>query len=88
MGSLGYSLGVKVSGGLVAGNAKAAMKGLADLASDDQDVAALLEGMGDLVDDDGMSGDGDGDGVGDATDDYANALADSDDDMGDLVESD
>ena len=91
MGSLGYSLGVKVSGGLVAGNAKAAMKGLADLASEDQEVAALLEGMGDLVDDDGMSGDSDADGVGDvgdAADDYATALADNDDDMGDLVDAD
>lgn len=91
MGSLGYSLGVKVAGGLVAGNAKQAMKGLADLASEDQEVAALLEGMGDLVDENNSMGDGEGEAmgdVGDAADDYAQALADSDDDVGDLVEAD
>ncbi|MEO7827207.1 MAG: hypothetical protein ABIR60_08710 [Allosphingosinicella sp.] len=88
LGSLGYSLGLKVAGGLVAPNGKAALKGIADLASEDPEMAALLEGVGDLVPDDNMGDENDG--MGDATDDYAAALGDSDDDgndMGDLVDA-
>ena len=74
MGSFGYSMGVKAAGGLVAHNPTTALKGIADMASDNPEMAALLEGLGDLE----PAGMGDTDQVGDASD-YNESL-------GDLVE--
>lgn len=79
MGSFGYSMGVKAAGGLVATSPQAALKGIADMANDDPEMAALLEGLGELTPDNGV---GDVEGA----EDYASALADSDDDLADLVE--
>jgi len=73
MGSFGYSMGVKAAGGLVAHSPTSALKGIADMASDNPEMAALLEGLGDLE-----PGVGDTDQVGDASD-YNESL-------GDLVE--
>ncbi len=79
MGSFGYSVGVKAAGGLVATSPQSALKGIADMANDDPEMAALLEGLGELTPDAG---------VGDSGDDYANALADSEEsDLSDLVEA-
>lgn len=80
MGSFGYSMGVKAAGGLVATSPTAALKGIADMANDDPEMAALLEGLGELAPDNGV-GDVEG------GDDYVNALADADDDLSDLVEA-
>lgn len=79
MGSFGYSMGVKAAGGLVAHSSAGALKGIADMASDNPEMAALLEGLGDIGPDDG---------VGDS-DDYVNALGDSDesDGVGELVDA-
>ena len=87
MGSFGYSMGVKAAGGLVAHSPTGALKGIADMAQDNPEMAALLEGLtpddgvGDITDDMGDVGDGD---------DYAAALAGSDDGdgVGDIVEAD
>ena len=78
MGSFGYSMGVKAAGGLVATSPQAALKGIADMANDDPEMAALLEGLGDLTTD--------GAELADADDDYAAALGESE--VADLVEAD
>jgi hypothetical protein len=81
MGSTGYYAGVKMAGGLVALSPQAALKGIADMAAEDPEMAAQiagLAGMGDVVDDNGL---------GDAADEYNEALGD-DDDMGDVVDAD
>lgn len=82
-GSFGYSMGVKAGGGLVAHSPTAVLKGIADMAAEDPEMAALLEGLGDVVPDDGS-----GRGMGDAASDYSNALGDDDEGVGDLVEAD
>jgi hypothetical protein len=84
MGSFGYSMGVKAAGGLVAHSPTTALKGIADMAQDNPEMAALLEGLtpddgvGDITDDMGDAGD------------YAEALQGSDDGdgVGDIVEAD
>jgi hypothetical protein len=80
MGSFGYSMGVKASGGIVAHSPTTALKGIADMAQDNPEMAALLEGLGDSGNDDG---------IGDASADYVSALGDSDesDGVGDLVDA-
>ena len=79
IGSVGYTQGVKLSGGLVGLNNAHTVQGLAELASDDPEMAALLAGLGDVVDD--------ASGLGDASD-YEDALADAESgDMSDLVEA-
>lgn len=50
IGSFGYSMGVKAAGGLVAHTPTAALKGIADMANSDPEMAALLEGLGDMGD--------------------------------------
>lgn len=42
MGALGYSAAIKLGGGLVAGHKIAALQGLADMAADDPELAALI----------------------------------------------
>jgi hypothetical protein len=84
MGSFGYSMGVKAAGGLVAHSPTTALKGIADMAQDNPEMAALLEGLtpddgvGDITDD-----------MGDASD-YVSALQGSDDGdgVGDIVDAD
>jgi hypothetical protein len=46
MGSVGYSVGVKMGGGMVAHNAAGAIKGLGDMAGEDQALTNLLSGTG------------------------------------------
>jgi hypothetical protein len=79
MGSFGYSMGVKAAGGLVAHSATGALKGIADMASDNPEMAALLEGLGDL---EPSLGDADDGTLGD--NDYNASLGDPDG-MGDLI---
>lgn len=81
MGSFGYSMGVKAAGGLVATTPQAALKGIADMAQADPEMAALLEGLGELTDDSGVGA------LADAGDDYTNALGDENADLADLVEA-
>jgi hypothetical protein len=79
IGATGYTQGVKLGGGLVGLNNAHTVQGLAELASDDPEMAALLAGLGDVVDE--------GRQLGDAAD-YEDALAGEDDgDMSDLVEA-
>lgn len=90
MGSFGYSMGVKAAGGLVAHSPVAALKGIADMASDNPEMAALLEGLGDVGPDDGVGDVGTDDGVGDS-DEYVSALSGADGDgdgVGELVDAD
>ncbi len=78
MGSIGYGVGLKLGGGMVANTKGEVISGLADLAAEDDGIAALLadsEDLGDLV----TAGE-----LADGEDD----LADEDDDMSDLVEAD
>jgi len=86
MGSFGYSMGVKAAGGLVAHSPTTALKGIADMAQENPEMAALLEG---LTPDDGIADLTADDGVGDAGD-YVEALQGSDDGdgVGDLVDND
>ena len=52
MGGLGYTVGVRMGGGLVALTKGQALKGLADLAADDPELEAVIadaDGIGDLV---------------------------------------
>lgn len=83
MGSFGYSMGVKAAGGLVAHSPKKALEGISDMAQENPEMAALLEG---LTPDDGIA---DADDIADAGD-YVEALAGSDDGdgVGDLVDND
>jgi hypothetical protein len=46
MGSVGYAVGVKLGGGMVAHNAAGAIKGLGDMAGEDQNLTNLLSGTG------------------------------------------
>lgn len=46
MGSVGYSVGVKLGGGMVAHDAAGAIKGLGDMAGEDQALTNLLSGTG------------------------------------------
>jgi hypothetical protein len=46
VGSIGYSVGVKMGGGMVAHNAAGAIKGLGDMAGEDQALTNLLSGTG------------------------------------------
>lgn len=46
MGSIGYSVGVKMGGGMVAHDAAGAIKGLGDMAGEDQALTNLLSGAG------------------------------------------
>lgn len=46
MGSIGYSVGVKLGGGMVAHDAPGAIKGLGDMAGEDQALTNLLSGAG------------------------------------------
>ncbi len=72
MGGIGYGIGVKMGGGLVALSKGQALKGIADLAAEDDELAAILadsEDLQDLVD----------------GGDLADGLAD-DDDVSDLVD--
>ncbi len=82
MGSTGYSFGVKMAGGLVATSPQSALKGIADMAAEDPDMAAQiagLAGLGDVVED--------ANGLGDAAEDYNDQLGDVvTDDMADMVE--
>jgi hypothetical protein len=80
--SFGYSVGVKLGGGIVAHSPKGALKGIAEMSQDSPEMAALLEGVEDDVGDadDGV-GDLVEDQVGDAVDEYNEAL-------GDIVEAD
>jgi hypothetical protein len=80
MGSIGYSVGVKMGGGMVAHDAAGAIKGLGDMAGEDQALTnllsgagfgVLLEGLGDgsvqqylSGDDDMLAGGGNGGGAG------------------------
>ncbi len=82
MGSTGYSFGVKMAGGLVALSPQSALKGLADMAAEDPDMAAQIAGLADVVDDGSGMGD-----IGDAADDYNDQLGDVvDDGLSDVVE--
>jgi hypothetical protein len=84
VGSFGYSMGVKAAGGLVAHSPTAALKGIADMAQDNPEMAALLEGLGDVGPDDGVGDVGD-------SDDYVAALSGADGDgdgVGELVDAD
>jgi hypothetical protein len=80
LGSFGYSMGVKAAGGLVAHSPSAALKGIADMAGENPEMAALLEGLGDLQ----PLGDADDGTLGDS--DYNASLGDTDGAMGDLIE--
>jgi hypothetical protein len=77
LGATGYTYGVKFGGGHVALNGMQGLKGLADMAAEDPEVANLIAGLGDVVPDGGQ--------MGDAAGDYNDALADEQD-MGDVVE--
>lgn len=80
IGATGYYAGIKMGGGLVALNKKAALAGLADMAADDPDLAAQIAGLGDVVNDMG-----DDAALGDAANDYNEALSDAED-MADVVD--
>jgi hypothetical protein len=84
VGSFGYSMGVKAMGGLVAHSPATALKGIADMAADNPEMAALLEGLGDVGPDDGVGDVGD-------SDEYVAALSGADGDgdgVGELVDAD
>lgn len=80
VGATGYSMGVKFGGGHVALNGLQGLKGLADMAAEDPEVADLIAGLGDVVPDN----------MGDAAGEYNEALGDDGDQggttMGDVVE--
>lgn len=79
VGATGYGVGVKLGGGHVALNGLQGLKGLADMAADDPEVADLIAGLGDVVPDN----------MGDAAGEYNDALSDDGDQggtMGDVVE--
>ncbi len=79
VGATGYQFGVKFGGGHVALNGLQGLKGLADMAAEDPEVADLIAGLGDVVPDN----------MGDAAGDYNNALAGDDaEGMGDVVSDD
>lgn len=50
IGSLGYSMGIKMGGGMVAPTPGTALKGIADMASEDPELAAMLSDAEDLED--------------------------------------
>ncbi len=76
IGATGYPLGVKFAGGHVALNGMQGLRGLADMAANDPETANLIAGLADVVPDQ----------MGDATSDYDQALADAEDQVGDIVE--
>jgi F0F1-type ATP synthase assembly protein I len=78
VGSTGYHAGVNFGGGMVGLSPAGALKGIADMAADDPEMAAMIAGLGDVVDSDGM---------GDAADEYNEQLEDAEDDMGDVVDA-
>ena len=79
VGAASYGAGVKLGGGHVALNGLQGLKGLADMAAEDPEVADLIAGLGDVVPDDGLGDD-------DAAAGYNAALSDNDDDgIGDVV---
>jgi hypothetical protein len=80
MGSTGYHAGVNLGGGMVGLSPSGALKGIADMSANDPELANLIAGMGDVVEVDDSA-------LGDAADEYNEALADVDDDMGDVVEA-
>jgi hypothetical protein len=82
IGATGYYAGVKLGGGLVALNKRAALAGLADMAADDPDLAAQIAGLGD---DEALGDVVDDGGLGDAAADYEAALAD-DETISDVVD--
>jgi hypothetical protein len=82
MGTVGYSMAVKLGGGYVALTKAGALQGMADMAEGDEEFSALLQGMGLGVLTPGVSGmDGMGDAGDSAAADYDSALADSDSDL-------
>lgn len=81
MGSTGYRYGVKFGGGLVGLSPSGTLKGLADMAAENPEMAATIAGLGDIVESPAL-------GDGDATEEYNQALADSDEEMADIVEAD
>jgi len=83
IGSTGYHAGVALGGGMVGLSPQGALKGIADMAADDPEMAAMIAGLGE-VDDDNSGG-----ALGEAADEYNAALSDVEDDaMGDVVEAD
>jgi hypothetical protein len=81
IGSTGYHAGVKFGGGMVGLSPAGALKGIADMAADDPEMANMIAGLGDVVDD-GAQALGD-----DAAEDYNAVLEDSDDDLADVVDA-
>ncbi len=80
IGSIGYQQGVKLGGGMVGLTPSGALKGIADMAANDSEMAATLAGLGDIVESNGGQ-------MGDATDEYNAALADADEGMEDIVDA-
>lgn len=79
IGSTGYHAGVRFGGGMVGLSPQGALKGIADMAADDPEMANMIAGLADVVDNDGALGD-------DAAADY-NAILEEADDMADVVEA-
>ncbi|HEU0081839.1 MAG TPA: hypothetical protein VFQ87_03130 [Bradyrhizobium sp.] len=79
VGSTGYKFGAKWGGGMVALSPSSALKGIADMAAENPEMAATIAGLGDVVDANGGE-------LGDGSDEYNDALGD-DEDMSDLVEA-
>ncbi len=80
IGSTGYHAGVKFGGGMVGLSPAGALKGIADMAADDPEMANMIAGLSDVVDDNGALGD-------DAAANY-NAILEEADDMADVVDVD
>jgi len=80
VGSTGYHAGVRFGGGMVGLSPQGALKGIADMAADDPEMANMIAGLADVVDDNGALGD-------DAAANY-NAILEEADDMADVVEVD
>ncbi len=80
LGSTGYHAGVRFGGGMVGLSPAGALKGIADMAADDPEMANMIAGLSDVVDDSGALGD-------DAAANY-NAILEDADDMADVVDVD
>lgn len=78
IGSTGYGAGVRLGGGMVGLSPAGALKGIADMAENDDEMASMIAGLGDVVDTETAGELGD-----DAAADYNAAL----EDMGDVVDS-
>ncbi len=82
IGSTGYHAGVRFGGGMVGLSPAGALHGIADMAANDQEMANMIAGLADVVDDNGGGALGD-----DAAANY-NAILEEADDMADVVEVD